>query len=232
MLAVCVVVGRFDPSAQSKAIVRADASSLPALLAALDTWLDAHPARGEIDWIMGIEHVRYLLLPWDSRLSNDAFCRSLANALFAQYFPGATPFTAFQIRFAPLAFGQPRLTALLANDVVDELNAFARRRGCRTRRIVPAVSAIWDRFYPRWKKGTGVLALIEGPRLLRIGYDHGHIMTLAIQPCADRSSAAASDATWVFPLPHPVAPDSNALALDCLAPDDDARLAYALCGVV
>jgi len=230
-LAVCRVVGLLNPSVQNKAIVNpgAGASDLSALLAALDTWLSAHPARGQINWVVGIEHVRYLLLPWDSRLANEAFCRSLAAALFAQHFPVGVPFTGYQLRFAPLAFGQPRLTALIASNVIHELTAFARHRGCRTRRIVPAVSVIWDRFYPRWKKGAGALALVEGPRLLRIGYDHGHIVTFAIQPFSNRSLAVADDATCVFPPLHPVMPGSNTLALDCLEPDDDPRLAYALC---
>lgn len=233
-LAVCHVVGLLNPPVQNKAIVNprsAGAPDLPALLAALDTWLDAHPARGQIDWIVGIEHVHYLLLPWDSRLAHEAFCRSLTAALFAQHFPVGIPFTDFQLRFAPLAFGQPRMTALIANDVVHELTAFARRRGCRTRRIVPAVSVVWDRFYPRWKKGTGILALVEGPRLLRIGYDHGHIVTFAVQPFSGRSSAAADSATCIFPPLHPVTPGGNAVQIGSLAPDGDPRLAYALCGV-
>ncbi|WP_175873182.1 hypothetical protein [Burkholderia sp. BCC0397] len=232
-LAVCHVAGLLNPSVQNKAIVNPGpgAPNLSALLAALGTWLDAHSARGRIDWIVGIEHVRYLLLPWDSRLANEAFCRSLTAALFSQHFPVGIPFTDFQLRFAPLAFGQPRMTALIANDVVHELTAFARRRGCRARRIVPAVSVVWDRFYPRWKKGTGVLALVEGPRLLRVGYDHGHIVTFAVQPFSDRSSAAADSATCVFPPLHPGTPGSNAPQIDSLAPDGDPRLAYALCGV-
>jgi len=234
--AVCRIAGRVSPSVQDAVILPpcTGAYGLPALLATLDAWLDVHPVRGDIDWIVGIDHARYLLLPWDRRLASDAFCRSLTAALFEQHFAGSgTPFADHQLRFAPVAFERPRLAALIANDVVRELTDFARRRGCRTVRITPAVTVVWNRFYGRWKKGTGVLALIDGPRLLRIGYDRGHVTTFSIQPFSEtRSSSAPGDTTWVFPAHHPAAPDGDELALDTLAPDDDPRLAYALCGAI
>ncbi|WP_157903134.1 hypothetical protein [Cupriavidus malaysiensis] len=233
-LAVCRSAGRFHSSVQDKAILSGGTgvSDLPNQLAALESWLEAHPARADIEWIIGIEHVRYLLLPWDPRLASDAFCRSLAGALFAQQGAGGTPFAGYQLRYSPLAFGQPCLAALLTNDVIRELTAFARRRGCRTTRIEPALSVVWNRFRARWKHDTGVLALVEGPRLLRIGFAHGHITSFSLQPCSDtRPPATPEETTWVFPARHPAAPGGDVLVLDGFAPDDDPRLAYALCGV-
>jgi len=230
VLAVCRISGYGKRSVRSKTILTPDAGAtdLPALLATLDTWLDAHPVHGDIDWIVGVQHVRYLLLPWDTRLANDAFCRSLTAALFAQHFPGGIPFTDYQLRFAPLAFGQPRLAALIANDIIHALTVFSRQRGSRVRRIAPALSVVWDHFHVRIKKRTGVLGLIEGPRLLRIGYDHGHITTFSIQPFSGtRSMATQSETTWLFPAD----PAGDAPAFEHLAPGDDPRLAYALCGV-
>ncbi|WP_185731921.1 hypothetical protein [Burkholderia stagnalis] len=235
-LAVCRVTGRSKPIVRDKAVLFTDASmhDLTGRLAVLDAWLDAHPVRGAIDWIIGIDYVRYLLLPWNPRLASDAFCRSLTAALFAQHFAGdEIPFADHQLRFAPVSFGHPRLTALIANDVIGELTAFSKRRKYRIRQIAPALSVAWNRLFAQVKLGTGVLALIEGPRLLRIASNHGHITAFSIQPYSySRLSAIPDDATWVFPAHHLVASAGQMLAVDGHEPDDDVRLAYALCGAV
>ncbi|MDN7859524.1 hypothetical protein QZM81_27345 [Burkholderia cepacia] len=234
-LAVCRLTGRFKPVVRHKTILRpsSDAHGLAGQLTTLGAWLDVQPTRGEIEWIVGIGHVRYLLLPWDPRLARDAFCRSLTTALFVQSFGGDIPIDTYQLRFGPLAFGRPRLVSLIANDVIRELTTFSRRRASRARLIVPAMSVVWDHFFARMKKSTGVLALVEGPRLLRVGYDHGHVTTFSIQPFSDTPpSTMPVDATWIFPARSKAAATGGALTLDGHAPNDDAQLAYALCGVV
>ncbi|KVO61491.1 hypothetical protein [Burkholderia stagnalis] len=235
-LAVCRVTGRFKPIVQDKAVLLTDAGvhDLTSRLAALDAWLDSHPVRGAIDWIIGIDYVRYLLLPWNPRLVSDAFCRSLTAALFAQHFAAdAIPFADHQLRFAPVSFGHPRLAALIGNDVIGELTAFSKRRKYRIRQIAPALSVAWNRLFPQVKLGAGVLALIEGPRLLRVASNHGHITAFSIQPyCYSRSSAIPDDVTWVFPAHHLAASAGHMLTVDGHEPDDDVRLAYALCGAV
>ena len=188
-LAVCVLTGWFKPVLRATTVLRTtaadhDASSdFTAHLAALTDWLREHQVRGSIEWVMGIDHVHYLLLPWDERLSNTSFCHTLAAALFAQQTSGDDlPFSAYQLRFAPLSFGHPRLAALIADEVVSELNAVARLHRCRSRWISPALGLVWDNLFPQVKNDTGVLALGEGQRLLHVSYDHGQITSLSVRP--------------------------------------------------
>lgn len=238
-LAVCIVAGRFRPVVRSKTILPSTTSDcdgthgVSAALTALTTWLHVHPIRSSIEWVVGIDHVRYLLLPWDERLSNQSFCHTLAAALFAQQSTSSEiPFSAYQMRLAPLSFGQPLLAALIPSDVIREITTFASRHQCRTRRITPALSVVWDRFFVRMKSDSGILALVEGQRLLRVTYDHGHITSLSVQPFSgEPASAIPGGATLAFPSRNLTMPASGDLALKGLAPDDDARLAYALCGV-
>jgi hypothetical protein len=240
-LAVCVLTGRIRPALRVKDILSSAATgdngdgshSVAATLAALSTWLQAHPTRGVIEWVIGIDHVRYLSLPWDERLSGKPFCHTLAAALFAQQFSGSgIPFSAFQLRFAPLSFGRPLLAALIPNEVIDELTAFAPRHHCRTQKITPALSAVWDRFFSRVKNDTGVLALVEGQRLLRASYNHGHVTSVSVQPFSgERTPAIPGGITYCFPAKNMTAPTDGELALRGLLAGDDARFAYALCGV-
>ncbi|MFM0133382.1 MULTISPECIES: hypothetical protein [Paraburkholderia] len=238
-LAVCVVTGRFRPVVRSKAILPSTISdcdathSVSAALAALTTWLHTHPFRSSIEWVIGIDHVRYLLLPWDERLSSHSFCHTLAAALFAQQSTASDiPLSAYQMRFAPRSFGQPLLAALIPSEVIGEITAFASRHQCRTRRITPALSVVWDRFFVRIKNDSGVLALVEGQRLLRVTYDHGHVTSLFVQPFSgERTPAIPGGVTLAFPAQNLTMPANGDLTLQGLAPDDDARFAYALCGV-
>ncbi|MFL9903453.1 hypothetical protein PQR71_35875 [Paraburkholderia fungorum] len=195
--------------------------------------MDEHPIQRPIDWVIGIDYVRYLLLPWDERLSSQSFCRTLAAALFAQQSTASEiPFSAYQMRLAPLSFGRPLLAALIPSEVIREITAFVSHHQCRTRRITPALSAVWDRFFVRMKNDSGVLALVEGQRLLRVTYDHGHVASLSVQPFSGgRTSAIPKGVTLVFPARNLTIAASSDLALQGLAPDDDARFAYALCGM-
>ena len=239
-LAVCVVKGGFRPVVRMKAILTVatldcdDTHGVTAALGALTEWLNVHPIRGAIEWVVGIDYVRYLLLPWDERLSSRPFCHTLAAALFAQQFSGSDiSFSAYQLRFARLAFGRPRLTALIPTELLSELNEFASRHHCRSRQITPALSVVWDSLFARVKNDAGVLALVEGQRLLRVSYDRGQFTSISIQPFSEeRTPVIPSDITNLFPSRNITAPTGEESALQGPISGDEARFAYALCGVL
>lgn len=239
-LAVCVVKGRYRPVVGMKAIFPVvgpesdDSQGITAALNALTEWLNVFPTRGVIEWVIGIDHVRYLLLPWDERLSSRAFCHSLAAALFAQQFSGSDmPFSAYQLRFARLAFGRSRLTALIPTGLLSELNEFASRHHCHSRRITPALSLVWDSLIAQMKNHAGVLALVEGQRLLRVSYDCGQFTSISVQPFSqERTPVVPSDITYLFPSRKVTAATGDLFAVQGFISVDDARFAYALCGVL
>jgi hypothetical protein len=239
-LAVCLVTGRFRPVVRNKSIlpsITADCDephNVSASLNALTIWLDAHPRCRAIEWVIGIGYVRYLLLPWDERLSSETFCHSLAAALFAQQSAGIeVQFSANRVCFASLSFGRPLLAALIPNEVISEIAAFASRHQCRTRSITPALSLVWDLYLPRIKNDTGTLTLVEGTRLLRVNYDHGHVTSLSVRPFSgERTGVIAGEVTLAFPARHMTAEASAEFAQQGLAPDEDPSFAYALCGVL
>lgn len=234
---LCAVSGRLRPTIGVKAILPSLPSSplsLDSSLAALETWMHTHQNRATIDWLVGIEYARYLLLPWDEHLHDDAFCRTLAAALFAQQCADTAPdFSAYQMRLGPLAYGHPRLAALVPIQVIDSLTAFAHRHQCHTRRITPMLGVVWNRFFANDKTGSGTLALLEGQRLIRLGYEKGRFKSLAVQPFfRDRTPVIAEGKISFFPAQDIQNPESGSLTLQGMLPADDVRLAYALCGAV
>ncbi|TDY37165.1 hypothetical protein BX592_1425 [Paraburkholderia rhizosphaerae] len=235
--AACASAGPLQRVVRMKAVISAasqhhDATDIGPILAEIEAWLRMHHIRATINWFMSIAHVRYLLLPWDDRLASDSFCETLAAAMFAQQFPGDTRnFAAYQLRLGPIAYGQPRMAALVPHAIVSLITVSTRRCHCRIGRIVPMLSVVWNRYVEQFNAETGVLALIEGERLLRVDYDRGRIASLAIEPYSpDRTRAARLDGFRVFPAADTNAPANARLTLPDLAPDDDPRLAYALCG--
>jgi hypothetical protein len=239
-LAVCVVKGRFRPVVRMKAILpvatpdRDDTHGITAALDTLTEWLNVHPIRGVIEWVIGIDYVRYLLLPWDGRLSSRSFCHTLAGALFAQQFSGSDiSFSAYQLRFARLAFGRPRLAALIPSALLSDLNKFSARHHYRSRQITPALSVVWDSLFARVKNNAGVLALVEGQRLLRVSYDRGQFTSISVKPFSEeRTAVIPSDITYLFPPRSVTAPMEEESAPQGSISCDDARFAYALCGVL
>jgi hypothetical protein len=239
-LAICVVTGRFRPVVRMKAILSVatpdgdDTNAITAALDALTEWLKLHPTRGAIEWVIGIDYVRYLLLPWDERLSSRPFCHTLAAALFTQQFSGSDiSFSAYQLRFARLAFGRPCLTALIPSELISKLNGFASRHHHSSLRITPALSVVWNSLFARVKNSAGVLALVEGQRLLRVSYDRGQFTSISVAPfSAERTPVIPSDITHLFPTRDIAMPTEEQFGLQDAVSADDARFAYALCGVL
>jgi hypothetical protein len=234
---LCAVSGRWRTSVRSKAVlqpapVHRDSSTFEAILTPIDTWLQAHSARAGIDWSIGLGHVRYLLLPWDQRIGDEPFCQMLAAAMFAQQFPGdALGFRGYQLRLGPLSYGRPRIAALIPSELVNSVIALTHRHNCRVNRIIPMLSVVWNHFFACFRAGTGTLALVEDRRLLRVTYDRGQMTSLAIQPYSrERTHIPTEKGAWRFPPRDTTAPVTGELTLPSLAPDDDVRVAYALCG--
>ncbi|MBN3759424.1 hypothetical protein [Burkholderia sp. Ac-20365] len=243
-LAVCVIEGRLRTRMHMRATAVLSCSlpdtganqHLDAQLATLHAWLRTHPVRGKMEWITGLQHVRYLVLPWDERLSDSAFCRSLASALFAQQFAdaaGERDFAAYDMRLGPLSYGRSRVAALIARDVLTQLTAFAPAHGCRTGFIAPMLTVVWNHLGASARAGRGLLALVEGQRVLLAGHERGHITSIQLRPYSGNpDEIAATGATHQFPTPGMTSSVTDMPTPAGLAPCVDARLAYASCGVV
>lgn len=240
VVAACLVLGRFRPRIVDKIEVQWPSSvpnsphDLKEAFIALTNWMEAHSFDGTVEWIVGVDYVRYLLLPWDERLSSISFCRTLAKVLFAQQSYGSdatSSASSVDICFAPLSYGHPLLAALIPKDIVQALASFSwRQRRCTTK-ITPALALVWDGFSDRFRKGAGVLALVEGGRLLRVDYERGNIVELSVRPFSEpQAQTALAGVNFIFPPIGSEAPGTEDLPIDGLLPDDDRRLAYALCG--
>ncbi|HKU25239.1 MAG TPA: hypothetical protein VJQ54_07180 [Candidatus Sulfotelmatobacter sp.] len=239
-LAVCLIHGRFRPRVVETAVIDSRASARNAqqdiadALTGLTSWMEMREFDGTVEWIVGFDHVRYLMLPWDERLSSISFCHTLASALFSQQFHGEdSASSSGKLCFAPRSYGYPRLAALIPHDIVRTLDSFSWRQRRRTTRITPALGVVWDQFFNRFRKGAGTLALVEGQRLLRVAYEQGNIVGLLVRPYSEACDESAfSGASYTFP-PHGLdAIEHEELLVAGLTPDDDRRVAYALCGVL
>lgn len=239
-LAVCLIHGRFRPTVAERDTVQLSVSDaqerhdIADALAALMTWMETRSFNGKVEWIVGFDHVHYVLLPWNEQLSGMPFCHKLAKALFSQQHGRKdSVLPSGKLRFAPLSYGYPRLAAFIPEATANALISFSWRERRRTASITPALALVWDRFFDRFKKGAGTLALIEGKRLLRVVYEHGNIVALIVRPFSEiHARSALSGVSFMFPPTGFNALEGEELPVRGLETGDDKRIAYALCGVL
>jgi hypothetical protein len=237
-LALCHIRGRFRQAVVEKVVIDIPAAehktaTVHEAIAALTAWVHSRSYAGSVEWIVGIEHVRYAMLPWDEQLLSDTFCKAFAEAMFAQQTgANATELATAEIRFAPLAYGCPRLAALIPGDIVRALTSFADNKRFRTTEITPALATVWDHFVDKFRKTEGTLVIVEGSRLQRMTYERGNIVEVTVRPFIATSGRSHPEvADYCFPDAQ-----DGALAGEPLRPDhmphlDDPRMAFALCGV-
>lgn len=236
-LVVCRVgAGRRAPLHRSETVPLAPGESG---VVALDAWLAAHPAEGELlDVQLGVPHARYLLLPWDEQLTQDDFRHLVARALFSRQFPEAVAMQ--EVRFARGAYGQPLLAAFVDAALRQSLEAVALRHGTTLRTLEPLLASVWNRFYSRLRAAQTLL-LAEPTRLLHVRCAGGVITKVQVRPCvpdeagAQLQALAADAIARVFAPAHPAL--AGALPAAWLGLQGGDRLpvagdpAYALCGV-
>lgn len=242
-LALCQVLGRRRPRVLQKGLQAVEGRDAPAVAAALDAWLQAHPLVGqmqgaELQVVLGTPWVKYLLLPWHPSLVATDFRLSMARALYARQF--ALEATAQDLRFGALRFGQPLLAAFVASDLLPSLTATAARHGARLTVMEPLLARVIQRFATALPKGEGTLLIAEASRVIRVGLSARCVQSLQLRPLATGNTDVftgdeAGRARRFAPLqPTPVSETSASLRLgpgEGFSPDCDGAFAFALCGV-
>ena len=90
-LVICAIRGLLRPTVILQQKIAIDSTTLgttnTALLATMDTWLQTTKLQTgtRFEWILGLSHVRYLLVPWTPKLVDQTFRQSIADALFTQH---------------------------------------------------------------------------------------------------------------------------------------------------
>lgn len=143
--------------------------------------LVAGPVRLEL--VLGLPHVRYLLLPWSPDLVDAAARRSLARLLHARQFgdTGAPP----ELALGPLRFGQPQLVAAVDRDLLSGARSFAAQQGWQLAAVEPLLSAVWNEAAPRLRE-DGPLLVAEAGRCLVVRREKGCVVALQVRPADGR----------------------------------------------
>lgn len=246
-LALCQVAGRWSPRVLDKARVALPDGEEQSWWQSLEAWLAIHPLQGvmqgaDLECVLGLPHVRYLLLPWDPQLVNAGFRDAVARALFARQFQETAG--VWEVRYASSGYGQPRLAAFVRREVLSALERLVLKHGLRLRAVEPLLAVVWRRFRSQLPlQGENTLLVAEPGRVLRITHERGAMTDVQVRPCtADELPglllrAADEEGARVF------SPASSSLAGSLPAAwlqlqdregwtaSDDGAYAYALCGV-
>jgi hypothetical protein len=231
---------------QDKVLLPLMSTQASAVTAALDSWLTRHPLRramrsARLELVVGMPHVRYLLLPWDRQLVLNDFRQAMARALYTRQF--REEFSLQELRFGALIHGRPLLAVGIDRTLVRAVAAVAHKHAASGIHIEPLLATVWNRFYPQLKEGGGTLLLAEPSRLLVIRRQAGAIIELQVRPSTDADIPALAQRLTTDAGGRIFAPRYAGLAESlpsvCLglttgkgfSTSADAAYAYALCGV-
>lgn len=240
-LVLCQVNGRWRPRIAHKEKISVEAGTTSATLAALDTWLNAHPLPTDIECVLGSGHVRYLLLPWNADLVDTAFRETLAHALFSRSFQGDS--TKYEVRFSPARYNQPQLAAFVEKEWLAAFELLAGKFGCRVVCMEPLLVSVWNRFRGQLERESGTLLIAEAGRLLVLRHANGVLNDVQWRPCVGEELAgrikqlSGTAPVRVFaPLRADLARSYPAIWLglenrEGFSAGTDGAYAYALCGV-
>jgi hypothetical protein len=244
-LVICQVAGRWRPRVLDKAVVTLAPGEAPAV--ALDAWLKAQPpltgsALRRLAVVLGLPHVRYLLLPWSpQRVQGGAFRAAMARALFSRQFQEDA--SLHEVRYGPESYGQPQLAAFVSNSLLQALAMVAQRHGGHLESAEPLLMSVWNRFSARLGGDGGVL-VAESTRLLLVQREAGAITDVQVRPCSEGELESVLQRFAATPAARCFAPRHAALsgqspsawlglaAHEGFSPAADGESTYALCGVL
>lgn len=193
--------------------------------AAFDAVLAALPGKTPVEVVLGLPHVRYLMLPWDRQLAQPVFRQRMAEVLYSRQFQQDAAGQC--LRFARPVHGQPLLAACIDRTLLTTLESACARQGRRLRRVEPLLACVWNRFQRQLPR-AGRLWVEEGARVLCLTHARGAVTDVQLRPA--QAAGVPGDDTCRF------APGRPEVGLQLragpgFAPDRDSACAFALCGV-
>jgi hypothetical protein len=219
----------FDPGERSVALQR------------LRDWMAPAAPSAQLEWVLGLSEVKYVLLPWSRNLTIPSLRDAFAGALFEQQF-GADS-SAFAACFTTGGHGQAQLVSFVSHELLAELAAHARAAGVHLAGIEPGIASVLSRFDGVLKNECGALRVIDGNRQAIVSHDHGRVTDLVLRPfCAGSADARylerpGDEVRRIFssgPAASVREPAGTLMLANGsgFAASEDAAYAFALCGVL
>lgn len=210
-------------------------------LRALREWMASGGQRPQVEWVLGLAEVKYVLLPWSRDLQIASLRDAFAAALFQQQFdedPGA-----FAACFTATGPKHAQLVSFVSRELLSELAAHARESKARVTSIEPGIATVLSRFDGVLKNERGALCVIDGGHQAVIDHEHGRVTGLALRPVrsgiaeARRAGQVDDEVLRVFSS-VPTAASQGSASTALVLPNGsgftaakDSAYAFALCGV-
>jgi len=117
---------------------------------------------GNLGIVLSNHFVRYLLVPWNGRITNVGELRNYAAAAFEDVYGEAA--AAWDVCVSPEGSGLPRLAAAVDRALLDSVRAAAARSHLRLRSVQPYLMAAYNRLAKPRRETDFVFMLVEADR--------------------------------------------------------------------
>ena len=240
-------LGRWRARATAQTVAAACSPALgqspwQAALDALPGLLDEIGARrGAVAVVLSNHFVRYLALPWQDELSNDAEVQAWARLRFEHTYGAAA--SEWLVQTCEAGYGQPLVACAVDRELVEQLGQLLDRQGLRLASLQPLLMAAFND-HRRHLHGRRSFAIVERGRLCLSQLDAGQWRAISSRRIGNEVAPviAQEEATWdvdaqarqldvllvgdAAPWPDQRAPDPHLLG----AHELQGRTTLALCG--
>lgn len=185
-LVICTLNGLLRPTVTMQQKVPIHNSTVDStnttILTAMETWLQTTKLQTgtRVEWILGLSHVRHILVPWTPKLVDQAFRQSIADAIFGQQFHEDA--TNYQACFSKISIGKPVIVAYVDSKLLSGIKLLADSYNHQIKSIKPLLMLVWNQLDSLLSKENSQLHIWENQRVLKITNVFGHIQQLELWP--------------------------------------------------
>lgn len=229
-LSVCLIQGKLHPKVIDQTHFNFASGESSEGLILLKEWLMKNFRGQQIEWVLGIHFVRYLMLPWSNQHLKEGFSTHLAHQLFSRQFQQDA--NLYDIKISKLEYAQPLLAIFFDKRVILALQQFAKNSEFKNFSIEPLMGIVWNRFYRQLKSRSMSLAIVDEGRALIIQQDKGKINSLSLRPFINESMLINSQKQHTFFFyPSRMSDETAVQYLDLRDGKQGSVYCYPLCGV-
>lgn len=132
------------------------------------------------EWILGLEHVRYLVIPWHNKLATQEFRDSITNNLFVQKY--RDEISRYEVSFSKLNFGHPLIAAFVSKELIQGITSINILNKSKNVKITPLLIPIWNKLEKTLRQEHSFLYVWDGNRALKIENKYGQIASIELEP--------------------------------------------------
>lgn len=145
----------------------------------LITWFNKNEMQKiKLNIVLGINHVRYIVIPWNIKLANKQFRQTIAQALFADQFNESA--ANYALFLSSVRYKSFLVAAFIKKDLLNDINHLSENHNYSIASIAPMLMPVWNHFNKVLTSEESQVIIWENNRALFIENHFGSIQKVKV----------------------------------------------------